>query len=96
MGLQIAGLPGRWFTELASPPNGEIQENLSLDRRLGAIGDSAVVEAGARCDADLICPEQLKVFKAFAVNCKLEVISSRWTITMILKATLRLVSQLDQ
>ena len=64
MGLQIAGLPGRWFTELASPPNGEIQENLSLDRRLGAIGDSAVVEAlGLGAMQISSAPEQLKVFK---------------------------------
>ena len=27
MGLQIAGLPGQWFTEMAAPPNGEIQSN---------------------------------------------------------------------
>ena len=65
MGLQIAGLPGRWFTELASPPNGEIQENLSLDRRLGAIGDSAVVEAlGLGAMQISSAPEQLKVFKS--------------------------------
>ena len=64
MGLQIAGLPGRWFTELASPPNGEIQENLSLDRRLGAIGDSAVVEAlGLGAMQISSAPEQLKVFE---------------------------------
>ena len=40
MGLQIAGLPGQWFTEMAAAPNGE-PEQLSDDRRLGAIGDSA-------------------------------------------------------
>lgn len=64
MGLQIAGLPGQWFTEMAAPPNGEIQEQLSDDRRLGAIGDSAVVE-GLGLGAMQIsgAPEQLKVFK---------------------------------
>ena len=67
MGLQIAGLPGRWFTELASPPNGEIQENLSLDRRLGAIGDSAVVEAlGLGAMQISSAPEQLKFLRTFA------------------------------
>ena len=64
MGLQIAGLPGRWFTETAEPPKGEILESLNADRRLGAIGDSAVVEAlGLGAMQISSAPEQLKVFK---------------------------------
>ena len=64
MGLQIAGLPGQWFTELAAAPNGEIPEQLSDDRRLGAIGDSAVIEGlGLGAMQILGAPEQLKVFK---------------------------------
>jgi len=66
LGLQIAGLPGQWFTEMAAPPNGEIQEQLSDDRRLGAVGDSAVVEAlGLGAMQISGAPEQLKVFRNF-------------------------------
>ena len=43
VGLQIAGLPGQWFTAPATPPKGDLGEN-SNDRALGAIGDSAVVD----------------------------------------------------
>lgn len=64
MGLQIAGLPGRWFTETAAPPKGKILESLNADRSLGAIGDSAVVEAlGLGAMQISSAPEQLKVFK---------------------------------
>ncbi len=43
-GLQIGGLPGRWFTALAEPPQGKLKEGHSAQTSLGAIGDSAVVE----------------------------------------------------
>ena len=66
LGLQIAGLPGQWFTQIASPPDGTIMEQLSLERRLGAIGDSAVVEAlGLGAMQISGAPEQLKVFRSF-------------------------------
>jgi hypothetical protein len=42
-GIQISGLPGRWFTAAATPPIGPISAEMK-DRALGAIGDSAVVE----------------------------------------------------
>ena len=45
IGIQIAGLPEQWFTAPASPPNGKFDVNLPEDRALGAIGDSAVIEA---------------------------------------------------
>ncbi len=45
VGIQIAGLPGRWFTVPATPPKGRFDIDLPQDRALGAIGDSAVVEA---------------------------------------------------
>ena len=44
-GIQIAGLPGNWFTAAASPPNGEFDIDLPHTRALGAIGDSAIVDA---------------------------------------------------
>ena len=43
-GLQIGGLPGRWFTAPAEPPQGKLKEGHSAQTSLGAIGDSAVVE----------------------------------------------------
>ena len=43
-GLQIAGLPERWFTAPAEPPLGKLKEGHSPQTSLGAIGDSAVVE----------------------------------------------------
>ncbi len=44
-GLQIAGLPGRWFTAPAEPPQGKLRAGHGPQTSLGAIGDSAVVEA---------------------------------------------------
>jgi hypothetical protein len=44
-GIQISGLSGRWFTVPAAPPKGKFEVDLPPDRALGAIGDSAVVEA---------------------------------------------------
>lgn len=43
--IQISGLPGRWFTTPANSPIGKLDVDLPADRSLGAIGDSAVVEA---------------------------------------------------
>tara|TARA_R110002167_G_scaffold32931_4_gene106368 strand:+ start:683 stop:1876 length:1194 start_codon:yes stop_codon:yes gene_type:complete len=44
-GIQISGLPGRWFTVPADPPKGKFEIDLPPGRALGAIGDSAVIEA---------------------------------------------------
>jgi len=44
-GIQLGGLPGTWFTAPASPPKGDLDPNLSATRALGAIGDSAIVDA---------------------------------------------------
>ena len=44
-GIQLAGLPGKWFTAPASPPKGDFDVNLPGSRALGAIGDSAIVDA---------------------------------------------------
>ena len=44
-GLQVAGLPGRWFTTPASVPTASYVEGMSDKNGLGAIGDSAIVDA---------------------------------------------------
>jgi hypothetical protein len=45
VGIQISGLPGQWFTIKADAPVGRFDVDLPSDRALGAIGDSAVVDA---------------------------------------------------
>ncbi|HCK75950.1 MAG TPA: DUF1116 domain-containing protein [Gammaproteobacteria bacterium] len=58
-GIQLAGLPGRWFTAPASPPKGDFDVNLPGSRALGAIGDSAIVDAlGFGAMAMSFCPVQ--------------------------------------
>jgi hypothetical protein len=44
-GIQVAGLPGRWFTAPATPPQGPIDAAAAGATGVGAIGDSAVVDA---------------------------------------------------
>jgi hypothetical protein len=44
-GIQVAGLPGRWFTAPATPPQGPIDAAAAGASGVGAIGDSAVVDA---------------------------------------------------
>lgn len=64
-GLQIGGLPGRWFTAPADPPDGEIGAPYGQQDRLGAIGDSAVVDAlGFGAMAFNFAPEQQKAMAA--------------------------------
>lgn len=66
VGIQIAGLPGQWFTTPATPPKGKFDVDLPADRALGAIGDSAVVEAfGLGAMAIEHSPEQKKGLAAF-------------------------------
>ena len=58
-GIQLAGLPGRWFTTPASPPKGDFDVDLPSSRALGAIGDSAIVDAlGFGAMAMSFCPVQ--------------------------------------
>jgi hypothetical protein len=45
LGIQVAGLPGRWFTAPATPPRGRPEDGIDPARALPAIGDSAVVDA---------------------------------------------------
>ena len=64
-GIQVSGLPGRWFTAEASPPRGRLS-GATIDRALGAIGDSAVVDAfGLGAMALQLSPEQTKAFEGF-------------------------------
>ena len=44
-GLQVGGLPGRWFTVGATPPIGRLREGFTAADTTGAFGDSAVIEA---------------------------------------------------
>ena len=44
-GLQVSGLPGRWFTVEATPPLGKLRDGFTVTDTTGAFGDSAVIEA---------------------------------------------------
>jgi len=66
VGIQVSGLPGRWFTATAVPPRGRLDQDAPPKRALGVIGDSAIVEAfclGAM--AIQLSPEQDKALGAF-------------------------------
>ena len=66
VGIQISGLPGQWFTTPATPPVGKFDVDVPTDRALGAIGDSAVVEAfGLGAMAIDLSPEQKKGLGAY-------------------------------
>lgn len=45
VGLQLGGRPGHWFVAPATPPSGSLLSGYQEDDRLGAIGDSALVDA---------------------------------------------------
>ena len=45
VGIQVSAFPGRWYTVPATPPEGKFDIDLPPSRALGAIGDSAVVDA---------------------------------------------------
>ncbi len=65
-GIQLAGAPGRWLTEEAVPPNGRLDGDVDAARALGAIGDSAIVDAcGFGAMAMRHAPEQAKAMLAF-------------------------------
>ncbi len=44
-GIQVSAMPRRWFTVQAAPPCGRIEVNVPAHRSLGAIGDSAIIDA---------------------------------------------------
>ena len=59
MGIQIAGIPGQWFTAVAQPPVGDLGDH-PPKRALGAIGDSAIVDCfGLGAMAFRHVPQQL-------------------------------------
>lgn len=43
-GLQVSGLPGRWFSVDAEVPRGNVREPYTLESCVGAYGDSALAE----------------------------------------------------
>jgi hypothetical protein len=66
VGIQLAGMQGRWFTAKAEPPNGALLSGFGPERRLGAIGDSAIVDvAGLGAMAMSYAPEQKKALGTF-------------------------------
>jgi hypothetical protein len=65
-GLQVAGLPGRWFTVPATPPIGTIREPHSIETVVGAFGDSAVAEGlGLGALAQSYCPDMQALHEDF-------------------------------
>ena len=44
-GLQVSGIPRRWFTVDASPPIGKLRDGFTASDTTGAFGDSAIIEA---------------------------------------------------
>lgn len=45
VGVKLGGQPDRWFTATAAPPSGGLGEGFKNEDRLGAIGDSALLDA---------------------------------------------------
>jgi hypothetical protein len=65
-GLQVGGLPGRWFTVEATPPLGNIREPHTIDTCVGAYGDSALAEGlGFGAMAQSYCPDMQALHKDF-------------------------------
>lgn len=65
VGLQTAGNSGQWHTIKAAPPVGDLGK-FSPQRALGAIGDSAIVDAaGFGAMSISLAPEQMKVFEPY-------------------------------
>lgn len=57
-GMQVSGLPGRWFTAPAAVPQGNVREPLTLNDCTGAYGDSALAEGfGLGAMALSYCPD---------------------------------------
>lgn len=66
-GLQIAGLPDRWFTAPGSPPLGKLRAPHTPETCVGAIGDSALVEAfGLGAMAQSYCPAMQDLHQGFS------------------------------
>lgn len=66
-GLQIAGLPDRWFTAPGAPPLGKMRTPHRPETCVGAIGDSALVEAfGLGAMAQSYCPAMQDLHRGFS------------------------------
>ena len=62
-GLQVSGLPGRWFTVEATPPLGKLRGGFAAADTTGAFGDSAVIEAfGLGALAHRYAPQMHELF----------------------------------
>ena len=62
-GLQVSGLPGRWFTVQATPPLGRLRDGFVAADTTGAFGDSAVIEAfGLGALAHRYAPQMRDIF----------------------------------
>ncbi len=65
-GLQVSGLPGRWFSVAATPPRGHLREPHTPESCVGAYGDSALVEGfGLGAMAHSYCPDMQAFHKDF-------------------------------
>lgn len=65
-GLQVGGLPGRWFTVEATPPRGTLRPPHTPATCVGAYGDSALAEAfGLGAMAQSYCPDMQALHKDF-------------------------------
>ncbi len=66
-GIEVAGLPGRWFAAPAAPPAGRLRPPHRPETCLGAIGDSALVEAlGLGAMAQSYCPAMQELHAGFS------------------------------
>ncbi len=65
-GLQVSGLPGRWFTCPATPTLGKVRAPHTIESGVGAYGDSALVEAfGLGALAHAYSPEMRALHRDF-------------------------------
>ena len=69
VGIQISGASGQWVNIPADPPKGSFDVDVPEDRAMGAVGDSAVVEAfGLGAMTPKIDPEVENGFKIPTVD----------------------------
>ncbi|MCY4542682.1 MAG: DUF1116 domain-containing protein [Rhodobacteraceae bacterium] len=65
-GIRLAGSPQRWITAHADSPIGKFDVEASADRALGAIGDSAIIDAfGLGAMSFHLSPVQQSAFESF-------------------------------
>lgn len=65
-GLQVSGLPGRWFTVPAEAPRGNVRDPYTLESCTGAYGDSALAEGvGLGAMALSFCPDMKALHQGF-------------------------------